>query len=58
MNTYEVTVKYTVENTYTVEAPHPEAAENETWREVNADTKHATSYGNWEVVSITEREEI
>ena len=52
MNTYHVTIKYTVETTYTIDAEHEEAAEMEAWKEVQLDPDHAMDYGDWELLSI------
>jgi len=56
MKTYAVEIKYTAFANYTIEAKNEEDAEAQAWGEVNADQDHAISYGNWELMSIEERE--
>jgi hypothetical protein len=57
MNTYYVTIKYTVETTYTIDAEHEEDAEMQAWIELERDPDHAMSYGDWSLASIEKSEE-
>ena len=54
MKTYAVEIKYTAFANYIIEAKSKEDAEEQAWAEVNADSDHAISYGDWELMSISE----
>ena len=56
MKTYAVEIRYTAFANYIIEAKDEEDAEDQAWAEVNADLDHASSYGDWELMSIEERE--
>ena len=52
MNTYHVTIKYTVETNYTIHAENEEAAEMRAWEKVQLNPDQAIDYGDWELLSI------
>lgn len=56
MKTYTVEIRYTAFANYTIEAKNKKDAEAQAWAEVIADSDHATSYGDWELMSIEEGE--
>ena len=56
MKTYAVEIRYTAFSNYIIEAKDEKDAEDQAWAEVNADLDYASNYGDWELMSIEERE--
>jgi hypothetical protein len=52
MKTYQVEIRYIAFANYTIEAKNEADAEAQAWADVNADPEHASSYGEWELMSI------
>lgn len=52
MKTYQVEIRYTAFANYTLEATSKADAEAQAWAEILADSDHASSYGEWELMSI------
>ena len=54
MKTYQVTLVYTVYAHLEIEAASEDAAEEQAWDKVNADSNQAISCGEWEVAEVEE----
>lgn len=56
MKTYKVTLTYVAYAYYDIDADSKEDAIAQAWDEVRADSDHATSYGEWDLVDVEEEQ--